>query len=104
MREARIPKSLFDQIAGFVKQYLTHIVFGRTVDLDDLQVWWRLMQDDARAAVWCEDATSLTAVTPTPQRWRYARIDQSTFNTHHGRTFDGLVRHARTVLTPSPTV
>src|SRR5262249_44295026 len=51
MREARVFKTLFDQIAGFVKRYLAHVVFGQTVDLDDPRIWWRLMQNDARAAV-----------------------------------------------------
>ena len=50
-RDARVPKALFDQLVGLVKRYLTHVVFGETVDLDGPRVWWRLMQDDAREAV-----------------------------------------------------
>lgn len=50
-REARVPKALFDQLVGLVKQYLVHVVVGATVDLDDQRVQWRLMQDDAREAV-----------------------------------------------------
>ncbi len=50
-REARVPQALFERLVGLVKRYLTGAVFGRPVDLDDQRVWWRLMQDDARAAV-----------------------------------------------------
>jgi type III restriction enzyme len=226
-KEARVPKSLFDRIVALVKEYLVHVVFGETVDLDDPRVQWRLMEDDARAAVvgpfvsaihrvvreevpvelreppipvsqtrafvssgrvcegvktvfnlvpigprggleeafvaflddapdvaayakntkkvglaidyqsskghfrlyepdfivrlnngehwlvetkgqedaevplkdararvWCRDATELTAATEAPQRWQYVKVAQATFESHHGRTFDSLVRHA----------
>lgn len=226
-REARVPKALFDKLVGLVKRYLTHVAFGQVIDLDDLRVQWRLMQDDARAVVvgafvsainrvmrtetevelrelprpvsetqpfvtagrtcegiktvfnvvpvgpkggleedlvafmddaadvaayakntkkvgvqldyqsfkghfrlyepdfvvrltngdhwlvetkgledqevplkdararvWCQDATELTEQAGAPQRWQYVKVPEAVFHSHHGRTFEGLARHA----------
>lgn len=227
-KEARVPQANFDKVYGLVKQFLTAVAFGRVVDLDDKRVWWRLMQDDARATVvtpfvaainravkeevdvqlrdteprpvsqtqafiwtgetyegkktvftlvpippkgglerdfcaflddapdvaawakntkklgltldyqsvkghfrlyepdfvvrltngdhwlvetkgqedaevarkdarariWCRDATELTQTTDTPQRWQYVKIQQVTLYSHHGKTFVGLAAHA----------
>lgn len=62
-RDARVPKALFDRLVGLVKQYLATIVFGQIVDLDDPRVWWRLMQDDARAAVVVPFVSAINRVT-----------------------------------------
>jgi len=225
-RDARVPQALFEKLVGLVKHYLTDVVFGHSIDLDDPRVWWRLMKDDAREAVvrpfvsainqvvreevpvelreaprlvsqtrafvwgkevcegtktvfnlmpidsalegalvefldladdvaayakntkklgltidyqsakghfrlyepdfivrltsgdhwlvetkgledlevarkdarakiWCRDATELTAQTGTPQQWQYIKVMEGTFYSHRGRTFDGLARHAR---------
>jgi len=51
---------------------------------------------DARARIWCRDATELTAITATPQTWRYAKVTQDTYLQHRGRTFAGLAAHALT--------
>lgn len=224
-REARVPKALFDVLAGLVKRYLVDVVFGQRVELNGPRVWWRLLQDDAREAVvrpfvdainrvvrveapvelrepprpvsetrafvwgkavcegqktvfnlvpvdsaleatlvvfldqaedvaayakntkklgltidyqsakghfrlyepdfvvrlangdhwlvetkgledlevarkdararvWCEDATELTSATDTPQRWQYLKVMEDLFYSHHGRTFARLARHA----------
>lgn len=226
VREARVPRALFDRIVGLVKQYLATVAFGQPVDLDEPRLWYSLMQDDARAAVvtpfvsainqvtreeapveirepsrpvsqtpafvwgkdvcegartvfnlvpvdsslesslvefmdrgddvaayakntnklgltidyqserghfrlyqpdfvvrlkngdhwlvetkglqdlevqrkdaratiWCRDATDLTAATPTPQQWQYIKILEGIFREHRGRSFEGLVRHAQ---------
>ncbi len=50
-REARVPQALFPTVVELVKRYLSAVAFGRAVDLDDPRVFWRLMRDDARAAV-----------------------------------------------------
>jgi len=225
-RDARVPQALFEKLVGLVKRYLTGVVFGMTVDLDDPRVWLRLMQDDAREAVvrpfvsainqvvrqevtvelreearpvsqtrafvwskdvcegaktvfnlvpvdsaleaelvrfmdgaddvaayakntkklgltidyqsskghfrlyepdfvvrltngdhwlvetkgledlevalkdarariWCRDASELTASSALPQKWQYSKVMETTFYSHRGRTFDGLVRHAQ---------
>lgn len=60
-----------------------------TKGLEDLEV----SRKDARARIWCRDATELTEGTATSQRWQYAKILEPTFKGHRGRTFDGLVRH-----------
>ena len=60
-----------------------------------------VLRKDARARVWCQVAADLTAISPTPQRWRYARINQSTFEDHRGNSFDSLVRHALVIAAPS---
>jgi type III restriction enzyme len=68
-----------------------------TKGLEDLDV----ARKDARAHIWCRDATDLTVATPTPQQWEYVKIMETVFRGHRGRSFEGLVRHAREATGPS---
>jgi type III restriction enzyme len=61
-----------------------------TKGLEDLEV----ARKDARARIWCRDASELTANSALPQKWQYSKVMEMTFYSHRGRTFDGLARHA----------
>jgi type III restriction enzyme len=61
-----------------------------TKGLEDLEV----ARKDARARLWCADATELTASTERPQRWAYVKVLEETFRSHHGKRFTDLAAHA----------
>ncbi|MGI8554200.1 MAG: hypothetical protein ACR2PL_25945 [Dehalococcoidia bacterium] len=56
-----------------------------TKGLEDLEV----ARKDARAQIWCRDATELTADTANPQRWQHMKIMEETFYGHQGAASRG---------------